>query len=182
MYDQPGLAEDKHRGAAEEDDANPSRALDFDARAAHKDDEPMSHPWPAGTLVDRDIDGMWFPARILKAKSRSYDVEYLDDGNTEQGVGWDELRLANGARDDKLAPAAPLKLPLENLILGGLGKDDPAEVKTPRAIVHNTPRTRGPFENDEAEANAFVVNGDNSQIALGGGVRGIRFLRSSARA
>mmetsp|Transcript_32041 Transcript_32041/g.55128 ORF Transcript_32041/g.55128 Transcript_32041/m.55128 type:complete len:188 (-) Transcript_32041:107-670(-) len=139
-----------------------------------------AHPWLAGTMVQRDIDGMWFPARILSIGTNavgelSYDIEYLDDGNTEHTVPSYELRIATAANSDEPPPSlpAPLPLPLEGL-LGYAQEDTSAPAKTPRAIVHTQ-------NDDTAAATVFVVDGSQSSVPRGGGVRSIRFLRQSTR-
>mmetsp|Transcript_2113 Transcript_2113/g.4574 ORF Transcript_2113/g.4574 Transcript_2113/m.4574 type:complete len:188 (+) Transcript_2113:251-814(+) len=140
-----------------------------------------AHPWLAGTMVQRDIDGMWFPARILSMSGGgaggggSYDVEYLDDGKTEHGVPSHELRITTEANEDEPRPSqpAPLALPLEGL-LGYTTEDAAAPTKTPRAIVHTQ-------NDDTAAATVFVVDGSQSAVPRGGGIRSIRFLRQSTR-
>jgi hypothetical protein len=51
-------------------------------------------------LVDRDIDGMWFAGKINRIRvDGTYDVEYMDDGNTEEKIPEDELRATPSSSD-----------------------------------------------------------------------------------
>ena len=46
-------------------------------------------------VVERELDGMWYPARVERARDDGcYDILYLDDGNREAAVEPEELRLA----------------------------------------------------------------------------------------
>jgi hypothetical protein len=113
-------------------------------------------------------------------------VQYLDDGKTEKDVPIDELRLTSEHGRDGAPPRVPppLLLPLGGLLNpnGGGGE---AIAKTPRAVVHNSARS-GPGESKHGDEGAdsvvFVVEGQQERLAGGGGLRGIRFLKNSARA
>lgn len=51
--------------------------------------------WSNGVAVERELDGMWYPARVERARDDGcYDILYLDDGNREAAVEPEELRLA----------------------------------------------------------------------------------------
>ena len=51
-----------------------------------------------GDIVEREIDGLWFPARIecSKDKGRSYSVRFMDDMKVEDDVLSRELRRFEG--------------------------------------------------------------------------------------
>ncbi|CAM9202230.1 unnamed protein product [Heterosigma akashiwo] len=56
--------------------------------------------WQVGNVVERDIDGEWYAAKIVSVIQDEfdeiiYDVEYVDDGNVEHGVPEDELRTGD---------------------------------------------------------------------------------------
>jgi len=49
--------------------------------------------WPEGTDVERDIDGIWFPAVVvLFCHDSTFTVRFKDDDNIEEMVEVDELR------------------------------------------------------------------------------------------
>merc|ERR1719181_444736 len=49
--------------------------------------------WAVGTAVERDIDGLWFPAVILEFQADStFTIQFTDDDNLEEGVEVGELR------------------------------------------------------------------------------------------
>jgi len=148
-----------------------------------------SHPWAAGTKVERCIDDLWFPAVITAPLSTdgedaTYDIKYLDDGKYETQVSSDELRLdpcQNATRPSEAATSPPggrdrrLQLPLSGLIReDDKDRSDGAPEATPRAIIHGE-------ASDRSESTIFVVNGSQRHLANGSGVRGIRFLRQSER-
>lgn len=70
--------------------------------------EPQStayHAFSVGTLVERDIDSMWFPAEIVATNDDgTYDLKYTDDGNSEVRVAESELRLHRP--DDAAGPSS----------------------------------------------------------------------------
>jgi hypothetical protein len=72
-----------------------------------------------GTQVERELDGLWFPAQVTGCKSGDrYDLLYLDDGNTEKDVGRAELRTAvhsgeKGAEATEEPPPAVAPRPVE---------------------------------------------------------------------
>ena len=41
-----------------------------------------------GTLVERELEGMWFSAKIVAVdrEDGTYEIEYLDDGNLESAI------------------------------------------------------------------------------------------------
>lgn len=138
-------------------------------------------------------------------------MQYLDDGKMEKAVPASELRLTSelNMEGPRVAPPKPLPLPLEGILHEGSGPTCEAIAMTPRATVH-CPRDApsgggggggggGRGARDEAkqseskggeredkdggtESTVFVLEGQQESLATGGGVRGIRFLRNSARA
>lgn len=91
----------------------------------------------AGTIVERDIDGSWFPAKIehIDNISRMVMLKYLDDDNEEKDVPLEEIRLLqSGTPNLKPAVVSSLPRPLQGLI-----EDDEEIRKThqPRVVVHN---------------------------------------------
>jgi len=78
--------------------------------------------WPAGTAVERDIDGCWFQATIEEFHpDATFTIRFTDDDNTEEGVEVSELRkpLADGSFEllsEEVAAAAAKKLPAEAAI------------------------------------------------------------------
>lgn len=109
---------------------------------------------PYGTAIERRIDGEWFHAVVVDSYVLSddeivYDVEYVDDGNGELGVNSSEIRVMTGT--------PPLKK--------FLPKEEEVVVVATGA--------------DLAGGSAFVVNGENTRLGAGGGLKGVRFLRQS---
>ena len=130
-----------------------------------------------GTRVERCIDGSWFTATVLDGYCEDgevlYELEYADDGNRETEVPADELRVASGA-----CPPVPASLPPDCAAPRAKQKSAPLgwesdETANPVAMLHRNGC------GDDATATAFIVNGSETRIGAGGGLRGIRFLRES---
>eukprot|EP00937_MAST-01D_sp_MAST-1D-sp2_P000700 g700.t1 len=72
--------------------------------------ESVAESFAQGDVVERELEGQWFPAYVTNANADgSYDLNYTDDGNTELVVEY----LKKGGTKYKavvtpLAPAAPL--------------------------------------------------------------------------
>ena len=65
--------------------------------------------WCEGEDVERELDGMWFPARIERVrKGGRYDLLYLDDGNHEKAVEATELRSSSSPTAADAAVSLPL--------------------------------------------------------------------------
>ena len=128
-------------------------------------------------------------------------MQYLDDGKNERDVPLQELRLTSeqdrghnlGQDFQGQTPPMNLPLPLEGLLHNITSNPDASvPVKTPRAIVHgkvNSLRGSSSGSGEEkggddgtADSTVFVVEGQQENLATGGGMRGIRFLRNSTRA
>ena len=76
---------DRAGGSVNDTDSSSSKSLDFAAI-------------PSGALIERRIDGHWFPAKVFRMHSgaQRVDIKYLDDGNIELGVDWSECRWLQG--------------------------------------------------------------------------------------
>ena len=98
----------------------------------------------------------------MRLNSVSFDVQYLDDGKSESGVPATELRILN----------ATSELPQS---FATTSSEQQLAPKKPRAVVHGK-------SVEEEESSVFVVEGQQEKVAMGGGVRGVRFLRNSTRA
>jgi hypothetical protein len=150
----------------------------------------MKAPMVVGAAVMRELEGMLFPARIIRVSSDgTFVIKYTDDGNIEEGVEEDEMEIDEGAPS----------LTIEELDeLNGESKDDNnddegkydtddglgspimsrSQLKRPetaRATKH-TGKTSA-METDSS--NAFIINGLESNIAAGKGIKGIRWLRQN---
>eukprot|EP00904_Undaria_pinnatifida_P012161 jgi/Undpi1/8075/HiC_scaffold_24.g10547.m1 len=111
-----------------------------------------------GDVVERDIDGIWFPAKVLAVHDNSkqakpergsitwclaYDLVYLDDDNRES----EEEQEQRSRNDDKL----------------------------PKVSIHSS---HGTFDSkDDGSSTAYIINGPETNVAAGSGLRGIRWLR-----
>lgn len=129
-----------------------------------------------GDAVERVIDAEWFRGRVTDCYVEDaiayYEVLYDDDGKSEPEIPEDELRAcAPGtppgapARETASAKLDSPKSPLERSLC-----DDSWEAPEPVAFTHKVSHGSG---------GAFVVNGNETKLGAGGGLRGIRFLRES---
>ncbi|KAG5186046.1 hypothetical protein JKP88DRAFT_262529 [Tribonema minus] len=152
-----------------------------------------------GSVVERDIDAIWYPAEVLAVREDAcgaagayvYDIAYLDDGNTEHDVAARDLRLLDGAASRELAAAAarrgdaarpqqpPVAIPsallrsIEDLSVNG-GADDGDAAPQPTVTYH----TSAAHDNrDDGQAGAYIINGPDTNIAAGSGLRALRWLR-----
>lgn len=105
-----------------------------------------------GRSVERLIDGTWYRGVIKDAYDVNgemfFDIEYVDDGNSEIEVPATDLRIATTKVPQR--PRSERKT------------DDFDE-----PVVHL----------DATDATAFVVNGSATKLGAGTGLHGIRFLR-----
>ena len=126
-----------------------------------------------GDSVERNIDNEWFRASVTDAYVDDgeclYELEYEDDGNTESEVPQDEIRASTPSsrrvRFSSPKKEAPPLSPLERSL-----SDEYEEEAEPVAFAHQVSMGSG---------GAFVVNGPETKLGAGGGLRGIRFLRES---
>lgn len=104
--------------------------------------EGAAHLEHVGALVERDVDGLWFTARVLSVNEtdRSYNLLYLDDGNTEVDVPLMETRpvqdpesLPKEPLRARVLPTPPIFLPFQQLLATD---EDTSKDCTPRIIVH----------------------------------------------
>jgi hypothetical protein len=131
-----------------------------------------------GCTVERHIEGMWFSAVVEYAdhKDCSVTVKYIDDGNVEECVPIEEIRRAdfklpnNNNCEEKESKDSnwwnPSTVPKP---LAGFIEDDYIERNSlqPEVIVHATAETE----------NAIIINGAQSKLAVGGGLKALRYLK-----
>jgi Tudor domain len=126
-------------------------------------------PFLEGVKVLRDIDGMWFTAVIEKAdkRNRQYRIRYLDDGNVEDYVPENDLKLLDENSDAQCRGKQvydPLPKPLAGLV------DDDSHIRSqhrPSVTIHADPNTE----------EAIIINGAAEQLARGGGLKALRYLK-----
>ena len=71
----------------------PSADLAAELQCVRRDGQVV---FQKGDLVERELEGCWFLARITAANADgSFDVFYTDDGNDEKGVDISELRAGS---------------------------------------------------------------------------------------
>lgn len=138
--------------------------------------ETEQERFAVGSLVEREIDGMWFPAVVEGADAHhgAYALRYCDDGNEEEDVPGGELRRAHSRPVSEAAgamrAAKERRAAVVPTLLSGLVSEEDVEIVecNPRVIKHGV--------NDDARATAFVLEG-NQGVAMGGGLRALRSLR-----
>jgi hypothetical protein len=126
-------------------------------------------PYRVGASILRNIDGMWFSAVIenVESKTRQYKIRYTDDGNVEDCVPEEDLRLADSSGNVQSSGRQvydPLPKPLAGLV------DDDSHIRSqhrPSVTVHVDPNTE----------EAIIINGSTEQLARGGGLRALRYLK-----
>uniref|UniRef100_A0A6S9KAU9 Tudor domain-containing protein n=1 Tax=Heterosigma akashiwo TaxID=2829 RepID=A0A6S9KAU9_HETAK len=152
--------------------------------------------WQVGNVVERDIDGEWYAAKIVSVIQDEfdeiiYDVEYVDDGNVEHGVPEDELRTGDhetleqalakaddeGNSDNQSKAGRPREAPrpLGGALFPTRGEEEEEKRRqaAPRVVVHGLAQ--------DGEATAYIINGPENNVATGSGLRGIRWLKEGAR-
>ena len=133
----------------------------------------MESVFRKGSSVERNIDGVWFKASIesIEENSRLYTIIYADDGNIESDVLPNDLRSSvedplNGFLSIfSFAKKCTLPKPLAGLI------EDDAELRnlqTTTVTIHTSTDT------DQA----VIINGTAEKIAVGGGLRALRYLKN----
>ena len=91
-------------GGEEKDGRDESKCAEEKDDGRGRRSPQAAHPWLAGTMVQRDIDGMWFSARILSMSDggaggeASYDVEYLGEMMERVAVCFRSLAFASSLR------------------------------------------------------------------------------------
>jgi hypothetical protein len=132
-----------------------------------------------GSLVEREIDGYWYPAKIesidndVEDKNVYYTIRYLDDSKLEVNVPADEIRqhfeeihidtLRKQCADAEVKHS--LQKPLKGLV-----EDDSKERSShmPTVVIHN---------NQNEQEDAICLKGAENKLAAGGGLRALRYLR-----
>ena len=127
-----------------------------------------------GSSVERILDGIWFCATInsIDTRRKTAGITYADDGNEEDDVPLDEIRISEGkytAISNNSHPETNNKLlrPLAGLI------EDDSEARKfqpPTVIVHQS-------GDSSMEEPAIIINGADSKLAVGGGLRAIKYLK-----
>ncbi|KAF0698962.1 Aste57867_10453 [Aphanomyces stellatus] len=140
-----------------------------------KDDDDIGGDFHIHTEVERDIDGLWFPARILADHDDgTYDVQYDEDHKIEEHIPACELRRRDHARNENQAPprcytshgrSDDALLRESSLLM----QSDYDPNKAPTVVVHN--------KGEATAANGYIINGLETNVAAGNGLRGIRWLR-----
>ena len=134
-----------------------------------------------GNLVERAIDGMWFLANVefYDDYNQELRLRYIDDGNVEERVPVDEVRINNDKYNNNYDSngnyenSEPVRFISkgETLLkpLAGLIEDDAIERRAhrPTVIMHSSTDTE----------EAIILNGAENRLAAGGGLRALRYLR-----
>ena len=138
-------------------------------------------PFQPGTSVERIIDDVWYRGVLgaVDAEIEEAQVVY-DDGNAEVDVSFDDLRIvppgepgsnSGGNIGDCAAAAGNKARRVETLPkpLAGLVEDDCEDRKSHAtlSVVHNSADTE----------EAIILNGAENELAAGGGLRALRFIR-----
>eukprot|EP00607_Mallomonas_marina_P001112 CAMPEP_0182430306 /NCGR_PEP_ID=MMETSP1167-20130531/39283_1 /TAXON_ID=2988 /ORGANISM="Mallomonas Sp, Strain CCMP3275" /LENGTH=158 /DNA_ID=CAMNT_0024615247 /DNA_START=203 /DNA_END=679 /DNA_ORIENTATION=- len=117
-----------------------------------------------GCIIERTIEGCWFIAEVMSINEDSLTIRYLDDGNVEDMVPFDEIRLTNVDKKTCTQKRDTLPKPLQGLV------EDDSEIRhnhQPTVVVHH----------DMDTERAIIINGEERQLAAGGGLRALRYLR-----
>jgi len=134
-------------------------------------------------VVERVIDEHWYRARVtmVNVEVEELSLHYLDDGNTEEGVSFDDVRLVEQSPVTPLGGASAYNSnvpvvanPTLKKPLAGLVEDDWQERQNhvTTAVVH--------ANQAQDTEEAIVLNGAENELAAGGGLRALRFIRKSS--
>ena len=127
-----------------------------------------------GTSVERNIDGDWFKAIIQSTdmKTMLYSIKYSDDGNIEVDVSSENLRVSmetDGSDSTyhifNFAKKCTLLKPLAGLIEDDY---DTRNMQSPTITIHT----------DTSADQAIIIHGTTDRIAVGGGLRALRYLKN----
>ena len=128
-----------------------------------------------GSLVERIIDGMWFVA-IIEAIDESHcevKLRYVDDGNIEERVPFDEVREHRSSSGVPVEFHSQSPTAQNTLLkpLAGLIEDDSEQRRAhrPTVVIHS---------NADSEE-AIILNGAENRLAVGGGLRALRYLKKT---
>jgi len=123
-----------------------------------------------GDIVERNLEGMWFQAVIqeISLKDKLLTLKYLDDGNTENYVPFEETRKSTNINGSTFI-RSPSKKDTLMRPLAGLVEDDyeSRNLHQPTVVVHNSTNDHG----------AIILNGAENKLAAGGGLRALRYLK-----
>ena len=139
----------------------------------HSEEKQSRFSARVGASVVRNIEGIWFPAVVesIDVRRQTCTIKYLDDDNLET-VLIEELRGAEdkpssgtNAHRGNDTVRNPLPRPL-----AGLVEDDYEERNNhrPTVTVHTDANTE----------EGIIINGAESTLAVGGGLRALRYLKS----
>lgn len=130
-----------------------------------------------GDVVIRSIEGLDFEATVLDVNQtrRTVQLCYLDDGNIEDDVEFEEIQeIAEGKSNREICALSKncrkgetLAKPLSGLV------DDDYEIRTnhqPKVIIHENN-----YEDDSKDP--IILNGAENRLAAGGGLRALRYLK-----
>jgi len=121
----------------------------------------MSSEWRVGTRVIRELEGIDFPACVTVSHGHGlYDIVYTDDGNVEEEIHGDELRLDENAGGENTVVASeqalkknwmqpagtPPRKTGQRGVLADFG-DNLNALKVPRVIIHQIEHKNSPVRN-----------------------------------
>ena len=140
-----------------------------------------------GTSVERNIDGEWFKAVIQSTdvKTMRYSIKYSDDGNVEEDVSSENLRVSMdsdvSSKNLRVSMDTDGSVSTHHIFsfvkkctlpkpLAGLVEDDydTRNLQKPTITIHT----------DTSTDQAIIINGTADTIAVGGGLRALRYLKN----
>lgn len=125
-----------------------------------------------GMTVERDIDGAWFRAIVesFDHRTQTFSVRY-PDGNVEEHIAEHELRIWVSSSSSQHEEHKDCQRQIDARLkpLSGLIEDDweTRRDHKPTVVIH---------ESSDLEE-AIIINGTESKLAAGGGLRALRYLR-----
>ena len=127
-----------------------------------------------GQIVEREIDGIWFPGKIERiedGREMYFNIRYLDDSKLEENVPFDDIRqqCVTQGESRRNPPSDSESKCLLQKPLRGLVEDDSEERAThvPTVIVHS----------NIDEGDAICLKGAENKLGAGSGLKGLRYLR-----
>ncbi|CAM9218648.1 unnamed protein product [Choristocarpus tenellus] len=120
----------------------------------------------------------------------TYDLTYLDDGKREYDVNFLEVRMVGNTGDyvgaelhsreeHVYGTAKPSDCRKYQQDLLEKGEEDvEATFSEPKVTIHASARSFDSAEGD-GSATAYIINGPETNVATGSGLRGIRWLRGT---
>lgn len=134
----------------------------------------MIQRYTKGALIDRNIDGMLFRGIIESVSSinGTVRIRYIDDDNVEDHVPMEDIQMANPS--EKCASSRKSNDDSQSLLkpLAGLIEDD-SEIRKqhqPKVTLHGS-------EGDTSKEPVIIINGSESRLAVGAGLRALRYLK-----